>query len=204
MKRMLSDRELHALYCPVKNTKSALFLVACFSITTFVNWRGLYKAPEGTDMVELLFAMIVVVMLAKWLVSFTCFRERLVFGLVIVNLVTGQAGAFIPSVFGPSPRMLRYGHFSLSLLGLLVSLTMLVHSARGSKIEHDESQRSNPLRPKRNLLVLLTVMLTVLALGAIFVPFPVAPIACGNRGRRGQARGAYGSFSIHLTWPQAR
>ena len=87
MRRGLSDQEFHALYCPVKNTKSALFLVACFSVAAFVSWKGLHKVPEQPSVVELLFAILVVAMLAKWLVAFTCFRERLVFGVVVVSFV---------------------------------------------------------------------------------------------------------------------
>jgi glyoxylase-like metal-dependent hydrolase (beta-lactamase superfamily II) len=48
-----SDQEFHALYCPLKNTKSALFLVVFFSVTAFVNWKGLHNAPEHPDFVEL-------------------------------------------------------------------------------------------------------------------------------------------------------
>jgi hypothetical protein len=131
MMRHLSDQEFHTLYCPVKNPKSALFFVVLFSGTTFVNWKGLHKAPEHPGLVELLFAIIVVVCLAKWLVSFTCFRERLVFGLVIVSLVTGNLEGFVPSTFGQHFEAVRYGHLALSVLGLLVSLTMLVQSAAG-------------------------------------------------------------------------
>src|SRR6266478_5490471 len=79
MRRKLSDQEFHALYCPVKNAKSALFLVGCFSVLAFVSWKGLHKPPEHPSLFELLFAILVFAMLAKSLVAFTCFRERLVF-----------------------------------------------------------------------------------------------------------------------------
>jgi hypothetical protein len=131
MRRSLSDQEFHALYCPVKNTKSALFLVATFSVTAFVNWKGLHKAPEYAGLIELLFAIIVVVMLTKWLLSFTCFRERLVFVLVIVSMVAGEVEGFVPSLFSRHAEMTRYGHLALSLLGLLVSSSMLVQAVGG-------------------------------------------------------------------------
>ena len=130
MRRGLPDQEFHALYCPVKNTKSALFLVACFSVAAFVSWKGLHKAPEQPSVVELLFAILVVAMLAKWLVAFTCFRERLVFSLAIVSLVTGEVTRLVPSVFSKHAELVKSGKLALSLLGLLVSLTMLVQSAR--------------------------------------------------------------------------
>jgi len=134
MGQKLSTQEFHALYCPVKNTKSALSLVVFFSVTAFVNWKGLHKAPEHPGLVELLFAIIVVVTLAKWLVNFTCFRERLVFGLVIVSMVIGEVEGFVPSIFSRHVETVRYGHLALSLLGLLVSLTMLVQSAANPRV----------------------------------------------------------------------
>jgi len=144
MGRNLSDQEFHALYCPVKNTKSALFLVVFFSVTAFVNWKGLHKAPDHPNLVELLFAIIVVVMLAKWLLNFTCFRERLVFGLVIISMVTGEVEGFVPSLFGPHAQRVRAGHLGLSLLGLLVSLSMLVESSGGRTIKPDANLESRP------------------------------------------------------------
>jgi len=116
-KLSLSDQEFHALYCPVKNTKGALFIVAYFSVAVFVSWKGLHKAPERPDLVTLPFLIIVVAMLAKWLVAFTCFRERLVFGLVIVSLVRWEVEGFAPSVFSQHVAMVKFGELALSLLG---------------------------------------------------------------------------------------
>ncbi len=129
MLRRLSDQEFHAHYCALKNTKSALFLVACFSLTTFVNLKGLHKARGQPDFVVLLFAILVAGMLAKWLVAFTCIRERLILGLVIVSIVAAEVETFVPSIVGPHLEAVRSGHFSASLLALLVSLSMLVKPA---------------------------------------------------------------------------
>jgi hypothetical protein len=133
--RNLSDRELHARYCPLKNTKSAMFIVAYFSVAAFVNWRGLHKAPEHYSLLQLPFAIIVAATLIKWLVSFTCFRDRLVSVFVIVILVTGEVEGLVPTWFGQHSEMVRSGHFALSLLGLVVSVTMLITSARSPKFE---------------------------------------------------------------------
>ena len=88
----------------------------------------MHKVPASPSFVELLFAILVVAILAKWLVAFTCFRERWVFCLVIVSLVTGEVARFVPSLFGKHAEMVKFGKLALSLLGLLVSLTMLVQS----------------------------------------------------------------------------
>ena len=173
MRRKLSDQEFHALYCPVKNTKSALFIVACFSVAAFVNWKGLHKAPEHPDFVVLLFVIVVVAMLAKWLVAFTCFRERLVFGLVIVSMVAAEVERFVPSIVSQHVEAVRSGHLALSLLGLLVSLTMLVQSARSPNVRPSNAETSISWQPKQYLPILLVVILTLLALGTTlyFLPF---------------------------------
>jgi hypothetical protein len=144
MRQKLSDQELHALYCPVKNAKSALFLVVCFSVVVFVSWKGLHKPPEHPDFVLLLFAILVVAMLAKWLVTFTCFRERLVLGLVIVTMVAGQVESFVPSIVSQHVETVKSGHLALSLLGLLVSLTMFVQAARSPNVRPSNAETSSP------------------------------------------------------------
>ena len=173
MRRKLSDQEFHALYCPVKNTKSALFIVAYFSVAAFADWKGLHKAPEHPSFVELLFGILVVAMLAKWLVAFTCFRERLVFGLVIVSLVRWEVEGFAPSIFSQHVAMVKFGELALSLLGLLVSLTMLVQSARSPKLEPSKEQTATAKQIKRSSLIWLAATLAILVLGALlyFLPF---------------------------------
>lgn len=173
MRQKLSDQEFHALYCPVRNAKSALFLVVFFSVTAFVNWKGLHKAPEHPSLVELLFATIVVVMLAKWLVSFTCFRERLVFGIVIVSMVTGEIEAFVPSIFSQHVETVRYGHFAFSLLGLLVSLTMLAQSAANPRARSSEGETAVANQIKQGSLILLALIVAVILLGAALYLFPL-------------------------------
>lgn len=173
MRRKLSDQEFHALYCPVKNTKSALFLVACFSVVAFGSWRGLHKASEHPSFVELFFAILVVAMLAKWLVAFTCFRERLVFGLVIVSMVTGEVESFVPSVFNKHAEMVKSGQLALSLFCLLVSLTMLVQSARSPHVRRSDAETSIARQPQRSLPMLAVVILAVLVLGALLYFLPL-------------------------------
>ena len=130
MRANLSDREVHELYCPVRNVKSALFLVVSFFVIAFASWRGLHKSTETPDVVLSIFAMIVVAMLTKWLFSFTCFRERLVLVFGIVSLLAGQAQKFAPSLLGKYTEAIKTGKFALAVLGLVVSLTMLVQSSR--------------------------------------------------------------------------
>jgi hypothetical protein len=69
MRQNLSDQEFHTLYCPVKTSKSALFLVVSFSVIVFVGWKGLHKAPEHHSIVDLLFFIVVAAMLARQLAA---------------------------------------------------------------------------------------------------------------------------------------
>jgi hypothetical protein len=172
-KLSLSDQEFHTLYCPVKNPKGALFLVASFSVVVFVSWKGLHKALEHPSFVELLFGILVAAMLAKWLVAFTCFRERLVFGIVIVSLVSWEVQGFAPSVFSQHVAMVKFGELALSLLGLLVSLSMLVQSARSPRVRQSDAEMSIARPSQRSLPILAVVILAVLLLGSLlyFLPF---------------------------------
>jgi len=173
MRRNLSDQEFHALYCPVKNTKGALFIAAYFSVAVCVDWRGLHKALEHPRFVELLFGILVAGTLAKWLAAFTCFRERLVFGLAIVSLVRWEVEGFAPSVLSQHVAIVRSGELALSLLGLLVSLTMLVQAVRNPSVGSSNAETSIVWQPKQSLPILLVVTLLVLVLGAVlyFLPF---------------------------------
>ena len=66
--------------------------------------------------------------LVKWLFSFTCLRERMAFGLVIVSLLVGQAQKFAPSILGKYVEVIKTGKLALAVLALVVSLTLLVQS----------------------------------------------------------------------------
>ncbi|HEU0046247.1 MAG TPA: hypothetical protein VFQ43_01425 [Nitrososphaera sp.] len=173
MSRKLSSQEFHALYCPIKNTKSALFLVACFSWVTFVGWKGLHKAPEHPSFIELLFFIFAAAIYAKGLMIFKCFRERLVLGIVIASLVTDEVSGFFPAIVGPYAHLVKSVKLVLWVLCLLVSLTMFVQSARSPNVAPSNAEASITRQPKQNILILLVVTLTVLVLGAMlyFLPF---------------------------------
>ena len=135
MMQNLSDQEIHAQSCPVTNSKSALFLVASFSVIVFVGWKGLHKSPDHKGIIELLFYIVVAAGLARLLVVFTCLRERLVISVGIISLLTGAVTGFMPSVLSQHTEMLRSSKLALSLLGLVVSLTMLVQSLSSPTVE---------------------------------------------------------------------
>jgi prepilin signal peptidase PulO-like enzyme (type II secretory pathway) len=128
MSRKLSEQEGHARDCPAKNAKSALFLVVSFSVFAFLGWKGLQKPLALPSLFELIFVVVLAAAtLVTWLVRFTCFRERLLLVLFIASLVIGQVARFLPSsVFSSHAETVKSGKLVLSLLGLIVSLSMLV------------------------------------------------------------------------------
>jgi lysylphosphatidylglycerol synthetase-like protein (DUF2156 family) len=130
MTQKLSDYESHALYCPLKNVKSALFVVASFSLISFISWNGLDKSLEHRSLAQLLIVIFVLVVTAQMLAEFTCFRERFLLGLIILSPLTMEVQGFAPSVFRKNAELVKSIKFALDLVGLFVSLTMLVQAAR--------------------------------------------------------------------------
>jgi hypothetical protein len=130
MKQKLSDDEGHARYCPIKNVKSALFLVVSFSVIAFVGWKGLDKPPTHYRLDQLVIVIFVVAMLARLLGEFTCFRERFLLAIIIISLMIMEVQGFVPSVFSKHVELVKSLRFALDLVGLLVSVTMLIDAAR--------------------------------------------------------------------------
>jgi hypothetical protein len=128
MKQELSDQESHALHCPIRNVKSALFVVGSFCVITFASWNGLHKPPEHHSLAQLIIVIFVLAVAAQLLVKFTCFRERLLLGIAIINLLTMEVQGFAPSVFSKHVEMVKSAKFASVLIGLFVSLTMLIQA----------------------------------------------------------------------------
>jgi membrane-associated HD superfamily phosphohydrolase len=170
----LSDRELHDHYCPVRNPKSAALLVACLAVMLFVSCRSLHKAQEKPSFVLLLFLIVVYTMVARLLVAFTCFRERLLFGLVVGIVVAGEVARFVPTVFGRYIGIVRPAQLALSLLGLVVCLTMLVQSARGPDADQAKPPTMNRGQLKwKPFIALAIIVVAMLLLGTLLYFFPL-------------------------------
>jgi cytochrome bd-type quinol oxidase subunit 2 len=168
----LSDQDFHELYCPVRNTKSALFLVALFSWDVFIDWRGLHKPPEHSALFQLLFGIVAVAIYAKFLVAFTCFRERLLLILIIADLVAWEISGFFAAAVEPYAQTLKSITFVFCVIGLLVSLALLVQSFRTPKVEPSERQAALTRQAKRNLLIVLALFIAILVLSPLIYFFP--------------------------------
>jgi hypothetical protein len=182
MWEQLSAYEFHELYCPRKNTKSALLLVALFSLETFQGWKRLHKAPDRPDLITLASLIILTVLLAKSLVNFTCFRERLIFILILVGLVADYVFEFYPAIIGTHVLLANSIISSLWTLALLVSLTMLFQSFRSPRIQMTDRQAAIAKLSTRILLYTLAAILAILILGALMYFLPLGQLL-GRPGR---------------------
>ena len=143
-----SDQESHAVYCPIKNAKSALFLVVFFCLTTFLSWKGLDKPLAHYSFGQLLIVIFVIAMLAQWLVQFRCARERLLLGIIIISLLKMEVQGFAPSVFSKHVELLKSGQLASALIGLFVSLTMLIQAVRSPGVGPSDARTGGtPLNP---------------------------------------------------------
>jgi len=133
MKPSPSNPESHAFYCPIKNVKSALFVVASFTVITFVSWTGLDKPLAHPRLDLRLIGIYVLAMVTYWLVVFTCVRERLLLGITIISLLKMEVQGFAPSVFSKYVELVKSGELALALIGLFVSLSMLIEAARSPR-----------------------------------------------------------------------
>ena len=107
---------------------------------TFVSWTGLDK-PLARPRLDLrLIGIYVLAMVTYWLVVFTCFRERLVLGITIIDLLTMEVQGFVPSVSSKHVELVKSGKLALAYLGLLVSLSMLIDAARSPNAGPTDAQ----------------------------------------------------------------
>jgi hypothetical protein len=69
--------------------------------------------------------------------------------------------------------MIKSGKLSLSLLGLLVSLSMLVQSVANPHVRGSDDKTAAANQIKRGSLILFAVIVTVLLLGAMLYFLPL-------------------------------
>ena len=125
------DEEFHARNCAVRNTRTALLFVAFFTIEVLVSWRTLDKPYHRPSIIELPFFIVTLAIGVRWLLMFTCVFERLVLGLSLINFAIGVFSAYIPTIgTGPYSELIRSGKLSLWVFVLVVSIGMLILSAR--------------------------------------------------------------------------
>jgi hypothetical protein len=125
------DEEFHARYCAVRNVRTAWLFVAFFAVEVFVSWRGLDKPFQRPSLIELPFFIVTIAIGVRWLLVFKCVMERLVLGISLINFVAGLIFAYVPTIgTGTSAELIRSGKLSLWVFALIVSLGMLVLSAR--------------------------------------------------------------------------
>jgi hypothetical protein len=74
--------------------------------------------------------MIAIAVLAQVFAKFSCIRERLVLGLLILRFGVAFAVKVAPTLLGQTGDLFKRAGFALWALALVVSLTMLYSSLR--------------------------------------------------------------------------
>jgi hypothetical protein len=126
MFKYFSNPQPHARYCPAKNTKVALFLVASFSLIVFLCWRNLHASPNH-DLLPPIFGIFVAALI---LGTLSCLPEKLIILAAIASLLVSLIRDRFPSAFGQHIETANYIKLTLWLLALLLSITLLIQSLR--------------------------------------------------------------------------
>ena len=111
--------------------RTAILFVAFFTIEVLVSWRTLDKPHHRPSLIELPFYILTVAIGVRWLLMFKCVVERLVLGLSLINFVIGVVSAYVPTIgSGPFSELIKSGKLSLWVFVLVVSIGLLILSAR--------------------------------------------------------------------------
>lgn len=169
MIRDQSNEEFHARNCAIANSRTSIIFVAFCALEVFLSWRVLGKTFPAYNLVGVFRDIVMIMVCAKLLLIFRCFRERLVVGIVMLRYVISLVSGFMPTVFNRAAGPIRSVDLALWVLALIVSLSMLIHSARKPYVE---SKDDDAMKVKRRWLILSAFIVTALLLGALmyFVP----------------------------------
>jgi hypothetical protein len=153
----------------VKNARVALVFAAFCVAETLTSWRGLGKIPVRHSLIELPVYLFIVVVYAKLIAVFRCYRERFIVGIAMASLAIGLVAAYAPSVVGPFAHSVGLGQFVLYSLALAISLSMVLEAVRSPRVQ---AGNTHVLVPPR-LLALCALIITALLVGALwyFVPW---------------------------------
>jgi hypothetical protein len=130
-----TNEEIHARICPVRNVRSAIFLLGFFSYAVFLNWRAVGKPFLEHSLYDLFFriALFSIVLFPGLLNISRCVPERFILGIMTIQFVAGWVIEFAPTIVGPTAGLVRQCNLALSILAFLISLTMVVSSPSSPK-----------------------------------------------------------------------
>ena len=130
MESSVQPEDIHSHWCANRSTASALGFVAFCFLGLILSWRVLGRNIAANNTSHLVADMIVIAVLAQVFAKFTCLRERLVLGLLIIRFGIGLAlglPAFANQVGGD---LWKHVSECLWIVALIVSFTMLYSSFR--------------------------------------------------------------------------
>ena len=168
------NEEYHTRNCAITNVRTSIIFVAFCAMEVFLSWRELGKVLPIYSQFNVLRDVFVIVACAQLLQMYRCFQERFVVSLVILRYMIALVSAFMPTLINRAAGFLGVVDLALWVLALIVSLSMLVQSARNPHVKLEEGQT---MTLKRRLLVLCAVVLGALLLGAMLYFVPLGPVA---------------------------
>jgi hypothetical protein len=114
----------------MRSVPVALGFVAFCALGTALSWRVLGQEGSQGGTSFLFGDIIVIAVLAQVFAKFSCVRERLVLGLLIVRFAAGVATKVAPTLFGQAGDLLKRANFAVWAVALAVSLSILYSSLR--------------------------------------------------------------------------
>jgi hypothetical protein len=163
------NEEYHARNCAITNIRTSLIFVAFCAVEVFLSWRELGKVLPIYSQFNVLRDVFVIVACTQLLQMYRCFQERFVISLVILRYVIALVSAFMPTPMNRVADLVGIGDLTLWVLALIVSLSMLVQSARNPYVKPEHSDKT---KVQWRLLILCAFIAASLLLGALmyFVP----------------------------------
>ena len=130
-----SNDEIHARVCAIKNPRVAAFLVGFFTLESFMSWRELGKPFAQNSLYDLLIQIVLcsVVLFPLLFKISRCLPERLILGIVLIEIVTGWVIEYSPDTFEGVAGLVRQFNLILHIFALLAGLGLLVSSSYSRK-----------------------------------------------------------------------
>ena len=124
--------DFHVRYCGARNWRTSLILVLLAVYMSIVLWNHVSSpmSAERDFIVSLFIYPLCALALAWWIVVFTCRRERLVFGLGILAVVSDFAMKVVPRLGEPHAFVFRVISVLALVAAAALSLSLLYSALR--------------------------------------------------------------------------
>jgi hypothetical protein len=126
----IRSADVHTRWCANRSMPTAIGFVTFCVLGAVLAWRVLGQEGVAHRTTALFGDLIVITVLAQVFAKFSCVRERLVLGLLILRFGVAFVAKVAPALFGETGYLVRRASFGLWVLALAVSLSMLYSALR--------------------------------------------------------------------------